>query len=115
LQQLSTGQLIELVFRLQRPDKDSRTSSKPPSTDRKEKLESARPGGAKLLHEPRDRRLADNPDLFRNYTPLACEHCGADFSSDDLCDWIGELAAIPSTSSSPLWSEFRSSRHVRQS
>ena len=30
LQQLSKEQLIELVLRLQRPDKTSRTSSKPP-------------------------------------------------------------------------------------
>src|SRR5271167_3685826 len=37
LQQLSKEQLIELVLRLQRPDKTSRTSSKPPSTDKKEK------------------------------------------------------------------------------
>ena len=39
LQQLSKEQLIELVLRLQRPDKNSRTSSKPPSTDKKEKRE----------------------------------------------------------------------------
>ena len=35
LQRLSKEQLIELVLRLQRPEKDSRTSSKPPSTDKK--------------------------------------------------------------------------------
>jgi transposase len=34
LQQLSKEQLIELVLRLQRPEKNSRTSSKPPSTDK---------------------------------------------------------------------------------
>jgi len=69
LQQLSKEQLIELVLRLQRPDKNSRTSSKPPSTDKKERRENSRPGGAKLGHEPHNRGLADNPDEFREHTP----------------------------------------------
>jgi len=45
LQRLSKDELIELVIQLQRPDKTSRTSSKPPSTDKKEKRENSRPGG----------------------------------------------------------------------
>ena len=45
LQQLSKEQLIDLVLRLQRPHKNSRTSSKPPSTDKKEKRENSRPAG----------------------------------------------------------------------
>jgi len=51
LEQLSKEQLIELVLQLQRPDKTSRTSSKPPSTDKKEKRENSRPGGAKLGYD----------------------------------------------------------------
>src|SRR3954454_24622127 len=51
LERLSKDELIELVLRLQRPQKTSRTSSKPPSTDRKERREQARPGGAKPGHE----------------------------------------------------------------
>ena len=39
LERLSKEELIELVLRLQRPPKTSRTSSKPPSTDRKEQRE----------------------------------------------------------------------------
>ena len=35
LQRLSKDELIELVIQLQRPDKTSRNSSKPPSTDKK--------------------------------------------------------------------------------
>jgi hypothetical protein len=35
LERLSKEELIELVLRLPRPEKTSRTSSKPPSTDRK--------------------------------------------------------------------------------
>jgi len=47
LERLSKEGLIELVRRLQRPEKTSRTSAKPPSTDRKEQRERAKPGGAK--------------------------------------------------------------------
>jgi hypothetical protein len=45
LQRLSKDELIELVIQLQRPDKTSRNSSKPPSTDKKAKRENSRPGG----------------------------------------------------------------------
>ncbi len=76
LQHLSKEQLIELVLRLQRPDKNSRTSSKPPSTDKKEKRENSRPGGAKLGHEPHNRRLADDRDELRDHMPGICEQCG---------------------------------------
>ena len=94
LQQLSKEQLIELVLRLQRPDKNSRTSSKPPSTDKKEKRENARPGGAKLGHEPHNRRLADDPDEFRDHMPSVCEQCGGAFPSDGQKDLIGEYDEI---------------------
>jgi transposase len=94
LQQLSKDQLIELVLRLQRPDKNSRTSSKPPSTDKKEKRENSRPGGAKPGHEPHNRRLADNPDAFRDHMPSACEQCGEAFSTDADRELIGEYDEI---------------------
>jgi hypothetical protein len=67
------------ALRLQRPDKNSRTSSKPPSTDKKEKRENSRPGGATLGHEPHNRRLADNPDEFCDHIPSGCEQCGGSF------------------------------------
>ena len=44
LERLSKDELIELVLKLQRPAKTSRTSSKPPSTDRKERREQVPPG-----------------------------------------------------------------------
>jgi len=94
LQQLSKDQLIELVLRLQRPDKNSRTSSKPPSTDKKEKRENSRPGGAKPGHEPHNRRLADNPDEFRDHMPSVCEQCGGSLSSDADRELIGEYDEI---------------------
>ena len=55
LERLSREELIELVLRLQRPEKTSRTSSKPPATDRKERREQAKPGGAKPGHEGHSR------------------------------------------------------------
>ena len=76
LQRLSREELIELVLSLQRPGKTSRTSSKPPSTDKKEKRESSRPGGAKPGHEPHNRRLADKPDAFHDHKPVVCQRCG---------------------------------------
>ena len=69
LQRLSKDELIDLVLQLQRPDKTSRNSSKPPSTDKKEKRENSRPGGAKPGHEPHNRRLADDPDEFCDHKP----------------------------------------------
>src|SRR5450432_3715432 len=94
LQRLSKEQLIDLVLQLQRPDKNSRTSSKPPSTDKKEKRENSRPGGAKPGHEPHNRRLADDPDEIRDHMPGVCEQCGAAFPSDTLRDLIGEYDEI---------------------
>ena len=94
LQQLSKEQLIELVLRLQRPAKNSRTSSKPPSTDKKEKRENSRPGGAKPGHEPHNRRLVDDPDEFRDHAPDVCERCGGGFASDVTRELIGEYDEI---------------------
>ena len=94
LQQLSKEQLIELVLRLQRPDKNSSNSSKPPSTDKKEKREDSRPGGAKLGHEPHNRRLADKPDEFRDHAPEVCGRCGGAFAADGERELIGEYDEI---------------------
>ena len=119
LQQLSKERLIELVLRLWRPDKNSRTSSKPPSTDKKEKRENARPGGAKFGQEPHNRRLADDADAFGDYMPTACEDCGAEISSDEPRELIGEYDEIEDTPGkalhcvpSPLCERLRLSRMV---
>ena len=89
LQRLSKDELIELVIQLQRPDKTSRNSSKPPSADKKEKRENSRPGGAKAGHEPHNRRLADNPDEFRDHRPTRCDRCGGSVSPDADMELIG--------------------------
>ena len=64
LELLSKKKLIELVLRLQRLDKTSGTSSKPPSTDCKERREQAKAGGAKPKHEGHNRAIRDNPDAI---------------------------------------------------
>ena len=94
LQRLSKDELIDLVLQLQRPDKTSRTSSKPPSTDKKERRENARPGGAKPGHEPHNRRLADNPDEFRDHRPTRCARCGGAVAIDADMELIGEYDEI---------------------
>lgn len=94
MQRLSKEQLIELVLRLQRPDKDSRTSSKPPSTDKKEKREGSKPGGAKPGHEPHNRGLADDPDEVRDHAPKACGRCGGLFDFEAEREVTGEYDEI---------------------
>jgi len=77
LQKLSKHELIELVLKIQRPGKTSRTSSKPPSTDKKVRRESARPGGAKPGHKGHFRTLAAAPCERIDHRPDACPHCRA--------------------------------------
>src|ERR687883_883681 len=76
LERLSKDELIELVLKLQRPAKTSRTSSKPPSTDRKEQREQSKPGGAKPGHEGHNRVLAGEPDRIVDHRPVCCPDCG---------------------------------------
>jgi transposase len=82
LERLSKDELIELVLRLQRPAKTSRTSSKPPSTDRKERREHAKPGGAKPGHEGHSRTLSTDPDRVVDHAPQQCPCCCIALSPD---------------------------------
>src|SRR6478609_5714740 len=75
LEHLSKAELIELVLRLQRPEKTSRTSSKPPSTDRKERRERAKPGGAKPGHAGHSRPLSDDVSERIAHRPDICHCC----------------------------------------
>jgi len=77
LERLSREELIELVLRLQRPEKTSRTSSKPPATDRKEQRAQSKPGGTKLGHEGHSRVLSTDPGTLVEHRPEACACCGA--------------------------------------
>src|SRR3954467_4779222 len=82
LERLSKAELIELVLRLQRPEKTSRTSSKPPSTDRKEQREKSKPGGAKPGHEGHSRTLSERADRVVDHRPEQCPCCQAALASD---------------------------------
>jgi transposase len=82
LERLSKAELIELVLRLQRPPKTSRTSSKPPSTDRKQQREKSKPGGAKPGHEGQSRRLSETTDQVIDHRPDHCPCCRAALGSD---------------------------------
>ena len=94
LQRLSKDELIDLILRLRNPEKTSRTSSKPPSTDKKAKRESSRPGGAKLGHEPHNRKLSDDPDAFVDHEPSVCGRCGGALGADAAMELIGEYDEI---------------------
>jgi transposase len=89
LERLSKAELIELVLRLQRPAKTSRTSSKPPSTDRKERRERSRPGGAKPGHEGRSRPLSDEVSETVAHYPEACPCCRTALPRDLPADEAG--------------------------
>jgi transposase len=82
LQRLTKEELIELVLRMQRPHKTSRTSSKPPSTDRKERRDQARPGGAKPGHEGHSRIISVTPDEVVEHRPARCSCCSAILMAD---------------------------------
>ncbi len=82
LERLSKEELIELVLKLQRSTKTSRTSSKPPSTDRKERRDQSRPGGAKPGHEGHNRLVAEDPDTVVDHRPTECPECGLALSPE---------------------------------
>src|SRR5437764_12328523 len=89
LERLSKDELIDLVLRLQRPGKTSRTSSQPPATDRKDKRENAKPGGAKPGHEGHSRTLSEEPDRVIDHRPEECPACGAALGADLPAETVG--------------------------
>ena len=102
LEGLTKPELIDLVLGMQRPDKTSRTSSKPPSTDRKAKRDSSRPGGAKPGHTGHARALAELPDAHEDHRPAHCQHCGLPFGEDATAEVIGEYDEIDLPEVKPL-------------
>ena len=99
LERLSKEELIELVLRLQRPEKTSRTSSKPPSTDRKAQRERSKPGGAKPGHEGHSRIISGTPDEVVDHRPGQCSCCGAALTADLAAETVSlheqiELPAV---------------------
>ncbi|MBV8614432.1 MAG: IS66 family transposase zinc-finger binding domain-containing protein, partial [Acetobacteraceae bacterium] len=67
---------------LERPARTSRTSSKPPSRDRKDRRAHAKPGGAKVGHEGHSRRLSTEADRVIDHTPPQCPCCQLALSPD---------------------------------
>ncbi|MCP4331673.1 MAG: IS66 family transposase [Gammaproteobacteria bacterium] len=98
LARLSKEELVEaylaLQSRMQRPTKTSRTSSRPPSSDKKEKRKNSKPGGAKPGHKGHHRALHENPDETTDYRPDRCSGCGHVFAKDTDGEVIGEYDAI---------------------
>lgn len=83
LEQLSKDELIEAYLALQgkltRPKKTSRTSSLPPSTDKKARRENSKPGGAKPGHKGHARKLCDTLTQVIDHKPSHCSGCGVGF------------------------------------
>jgi transposase len=82
LERLSREELIELLLQLHRPDKTSRTPSKPPAMDSRERREQAKPGGAKPSHERRSRVMSENPHAVFAHRPDRCACCGGGLQGD---------------------------------
>ena len=90
LERLTKPELIDLLLGLQQPDLTSRTSSKPPSTDRKSKREGSQPGGAKPGHKGHARALAETADVHEDHRPTHCQHCGLPFGEDAMGENYGD-------------------------
>ena len=94
LERLSKRELVEIVLTLQRPAKTSKTSSKPPATDRKACRDHSKPGGAKPGHEGHSRSLHDAPDATIDHRPAVCPQCRVGLDEHLLADVIGEYDEI---------------------
>lgn len=82
-----------------RPEKMSRTSTKPPATDRKEQRAQSKPGGAKPSHEGHSRVMCDDPDTLIEHRPRRAYAAVAAYTSHIR----HRSLASPSRSSCPLW------------
>lgn len=107
LERLSREELIELVLRLQRPAKTSRTSSKPPSTDRKERRDASRPGGGKPGHEGHSRILSEAFDLAIDHRPDTCSGCCAALPADLVAETVSEHDTVELPPITPVMERHR--------
>jgi len=94
LKKLSKDELVELVLKLQRPGLTSRTSSKPPSTDRKAKRSGSKPGGAKPGHKGHSRAPSEHPDQTFTHRPAECASCGQPFTANAQGEVIAEHETV---------------------
>jgi transposase len=107
LERLSREELIELVLRLQRPEKTSRTSSKPPATDRKEQRAHSKPGGAKPGHEGHSRVVSDDPDAVVDHRPAVCACCGGPLHDDLSAEIVSLSEQIELPEMAPIVTQHR--------
>src|SRR3954453_4752246 len=107
LERPSKEELIELVLKLQRPAKTSRTSSKPPSTDRKGQSERSKPGGAKPGHEGHSRVMSEAPDKVVEHRPGQCSGCRAALPGDLLAETVSVHERIEVPEVRPLITRHR--------
>lgn len=87
LQALSREELeaycLQLQTRLGLPRKTSKTSSLPPSSDKKARRAASKPGGASRGHKPFHRSISEAADEVIDHAPEVCQRCGAAFSGDE--------------------------------
>ncbi len=102
MQRLTKEELIDLVLRMQRPEKTSRTSSKPPSTDRKERRDTAKPGGAKPGHEGHSRTMSEDFDRVVDHHPDNCPCCSAALPSDLPAETVSEHETVELPAIKPM-------------
>jgi len=102
LKKLSKDELVELVLKLQRPALTSRTSSRPPSTDRKAKRSGSKPGGAKPGHKGHSRAPSKHPDLTVMHRPAECAKCGRAFTDAAQGHVISEHETLDLPSIQPI-------------
>src|SRR3954464_13330141 len=107
LERLSKEELIELVLRLQRPEKTSRTSSKPPATDRKEQRDQAKPGGAKPGHEGHRRVVSADPDEVVEHRPDRCTCCGGSLPGDLPAEVVSTSERIELPEIAPVVTQYQ--------
>lgn len=107
LERLSKEELIELVLRLQRPEKTSRTSSKPPATDHKERRAHSKPGGAKPGHDGHSRVISDDPDEVVEHRPERCACCGGDLHAALLTEVVSVSERIELPAVRPVVTQHR--------
>ena len=98
LEKLSKQELVDAYLALQTRltplSKTSRTSSKPPSTDRKARRAQSKPGGAKPGHLGHSRSLHEAPDEAVDHRPEVCPQCNAALDAHLQADVIGEYDEI---------------------
>jgi transposase len=95
------------VLRLQRPEKTSRTSSKPPATNRKERREQAKPGGAKPGHEAHSRVMSGDPDAVVDHRPDRCACCGDALHEDPPAEIVSVSERIELPEVAPTVTQHR--------